>query len=112
VNTVWAVQIHPLALGYPPEVIALYASEDAARKHAHLDARLLEAVEMEVRTDPPTAPRRGGTTVSNWTEVDCDGGCGRRIAADRAAVKAGALALCTACHPGPLPVVPAEEGER
>jgi hypothetical protein len=43
--------------------------------------------------------------VSNWTEVGCDGGCGRRVAADRAAVKAGALALCTACHPGPLPVV-------
>jgi hypothetical protein len=53
VNTVWAVRY---GFYEPYEVIALYDNEGAARKHAHLDARLLEVVEMEVRSDPPRCP--------------------------------------------------------
>jgi hypothetical protein len=47
---VWAVRYG----NYEPyEVIALYDNEDAARKHAHRDARPLEVEEVEVRSDPP-----------------------------------------------------------
>ncbi len=39
-----------------------------------------------------------------WVALDCAGGCGRHLAADRSSVEAGALAFCTACRPDYLPL--------
>jgi hypothetical protein len=49
-NTVWAVRYGNYD---PPEVIALYDNEQAARQHAELSVDPLEVEEMEIHHTPP-----------------------------------------------------------
>lgn len=77
--------------------------ERISRLLGEIDQLLLTNAELRAALARETARNDAlADLLSGWTDVDCSGGCGRRLATRAPHLRV----MCTVCHPEPLPIDP------